>query len=566
MKLNAEMAYRTVDLVYAESGLKAIVCDTSGIIIAAVDKERIGTVHSGACRILRDGLDEVVITPEEEAQSGGLVRVGYNLPIKNDAEVVGVYGIGGETARVRSVARISVGLIRNALNEEKTQRQIAEKEQRLQSLFSQMAEGVALHEVLLDEAGKPINYRIVAVNDSYEKDVGLKREDVCGKLGTEVYGTPDAPFLQKFAAVGLTGVPNSLEVYFEPLDKHFVISVAPWGNKGFATIFSDVSERKRMEEMLLLEITERKRAQQALQESHDSLERKVEERTQELTAANEELRALNEEMIAMNEDLVHTNERLQTMQSYLIQSEKMAALGNLVAGIAHEINTPIGVGVTAASHLNNLTEEFAMACAKAAPSRRDMDEYMEDAQASSSILLKNLERASRLIKSFKQVSVDQSNESCRSFAVREYLDEILLSLNPHLRKTNQAVLVECDPQLKVSGYPGALAQIITNLIMNSLLHAYTPEIKGTIRIVAAMKAGQLEIRYSDDGKGIEPAVAARIFEPFFTTRRGSGGTGLGLFVVYNIVSRQLKGTIDCQSEPGQGATFTVKFPCGGVGQ
>ncbi len=296
MKLSAEIAYRTIDLVYAESGFKAIVCDTSGIIIAAVDKERIGTVHSGACRILRDGLEEVMITQEEEIQSKGLVRVGVSLPIRIGTEVVGTYGIGGPISLIRSIARISVGLIRDDLYKEEIDQRAEEKEQRLQTLFANMTEGVALHEVIWDEAGKALNYRIIAVNQGYEKNVGLKQADVCGKLANEAYGTPEAPFLARFTNVALTGVPDSMEEFFEPLNKHFLISIVPWGNRGVATIFFDVSERKRMEKALQLHSIE--------------LEATVEQRTQELYASNEELTAMNEEMTAMNEELKAMNETL----------------------------------------------------------------------------------------------------------------------------------------------------------------------------------------------------------------------------------------------------------------
>ncbi len=296
MKLTAETAYPAIELVYAESGLKGIVCDTSGIIIAAIDKERIGTVHSGACRILREGLEETLVSPEEAARSSGLVRVGVNLPVIYGGKMVGTYGIGGDAVLVRPVARISVGLIRNALQEAESRRIIVEKEQRLQSLFSNMVEGVALHELILDADATPVNYRIIAVNDSYEKELGLKREDVCGKMATEAYETMNAPFLDKFSAVALTGAPDSMEVYFDPMGKHFLISVAPWGSEGFATIFTDISDRKRMEQELRLYA--------------DKLETTVEQRTQELVVANQELTAMNEEVFAMNESLGDANRTL----------------------------------------------------------------------------------------------------------------------------------------------------------------------------------------------------------------------------------------------------------------
>ena len=297
MKLSAEIAYRTIDFVYAETGCKALVCDTNGVIIASVDKDRIGNVHSISCRILREGLDELTASREDEEQSGGMVRVGVHMPIKVGSEVVGTYGIGGEASQVRSIARISIGLIRDDLEKEHIRRQMQEQDQRFQRLFASMTEGVALHEIVVDEAGNAVNYRIVEVNAGYESNVGLTKAAVCGKLADEAYGTPEPPFLEKFATVGLTGIADSLEVFFEPLNKHFIISIVPWGQHRFATVFFDVSERKRLE--------------QELQRHSSQLEIAVEERTQQLFAANEELTAMNEEMSAMNEELKAMNETLE---------------------------------------------------------------------------------------------------------------------------------------------------------------------------------------------------------------------------------------------------------------
>jgi signal transduction histidine kinase len=176
--------------------------------------------------------------------------------------------------------------------------------------------------------------------------------------------------------------------------------------------------------------------------------------------------------------------------------------------------------------------------------------------------LLNLGRASEQIKSFKQVAVDQSSEERRSFGLYDYLQDILLSLKPKLKKTRLHIAVECPEDLEVTSYPGAFSQIFTNLIMNSLIHGYNndPEVEGTITIGVKADAERLSIRYSDDGKGMDPAVLPKIFDPFFTTNRAKGGSGLGLHIIYNIVTRQLGGQIHCESEPNRGVTFSFTIP------
>ena len=340
-----------------------------------------------------------------------------------------------------------------------------------------------------------------------------------------------------------------------------------------------------------MDITRLTETENALKEANETLERRVEERTQELNALNQELTAMNEEMTAMNdelaamnESLLFANDRLQkevaerqraekdltealetqkNMQEYLIQSEKMQALGGLVAGVAHEINTPVGVGVTAASHLKQITEQFLELCSNGAPRRKDMTDYLEDMSEAADILLKNLERASQLIKSFKQVSVDQASETRRKFNVRQYLAEILLSMNPRLKKTRIEVMVDCGEELEIDGYPGAFSQIITNLVMNSLIHAFEPDTAGMIRIVATAAEQNVQIVFADNGRGIAAEHLPKIFDPFFTTKRGCGGTGLGLSVIYNIVVQKFGGTIVCDSQPGSGTVFTIQFPAQG---
>lgn len=299
-----------------------------------------------------------------------------------------------------------------------------------------------------------------------------------------------------------------------------------------------------------IDISKLKHIQKELMDINKNLENKVEERTKELSEANKELTA--------------SYDKMKAMQGYLIQSEKMSALGSLVAGIAHEINTPIGVGITAASHLKDITQEFMNFTKSEDINKEELLSYIEDFEQASNIILKNLNRAGKLVKSFKQVSADQASEPKREFNIKEYLDEILISLSPKLNKTKQTITVNCDTKLVIDGYPGAFAQIITNLIINSLIHAYEPKDIGNIIINVSALENMVEIVYSDDGKGIPSSDISKIFDPFFTTSRGSGGTGLGLSVVYNIVKQQFGGTIHCDSYVGKGTTFVIRLQLGGV--
>lgn len=304
----------------------------------------------------------------------------------------------------------------------------------------------------------------------------------------------------------------------------------------------------------ITDITPRKVAEAALQQAYEQLEIKVELRTQDLLAMNEELQAVNDE-------LQQALATLQQTQTQLIQAEKMASLGNLVAGIAHEINTPVGVGVTATSHLQKITMDFATLYEAGGLRRQDLQEYLLDCKEATTIIFSNLERASQLIQSFKQVSVDQSSEGKRIFNIKSYLGEILLSLQPKLKRTHHKVNITCEENLNINSFPGAFGQIITNLVMNSLIHAYDADSTGKIDIVVEKQgADTIFLSYSDDGKGMTPETVAKIFNPFFTTKRGMGGTGLGLYILYNIVTQQFGGTIQCVSEWGKGTKFVMVFP------
>ncbi|HYF86399.1 ATP-binding protein [Azospirillum sp.] len=253
---------------------------------------------------------------------------------------------------------------------------------------------------------------------------------------------------------------------------------------------------------------------------------------------------------------------LKATQASLIQAEKMASLGQLVAGVAHEVNTPIGITITGASQLQALIEELSERHAASALKKSDFQRFLGDGMEMANLILSNSTRAANLVQSFKLVAVDQSSDERRAFLLRDYIDELLRSLHPTYKaRAALTISVDCPVDLELDGYPGALSQILTNLIMNALIHALDPEQPGGIAISARPCDGDMvELSVADDGNGIAQEVLPKIFDPFFTTRRGSGGSGLGLHIVYNLVTGRLHGTIGVESRPGQGTRFTLRFP------
>ncbi len=280
----------------------------------------------------------------------------------------------------------------------------------------------------------------------------------------------------------------------------------------------------------------------------------------DLKIAEEKEHALNQRLTQSVAELQYSLELLRKTQHQLVQSEKMAALGGLVAGVAHEINTPVGIGVTAASLLEERTRECAQLFDSQSMKRSDLDAYFRLATESTKMILSNLVRASDLIHSFKQVAVDQSCEEPHSFNLKECLDNIAMTFRPKLRKRSHSVSVKCSGDLVLQSYAGAMGQVVSNLIMNSLIHGFEEMESGKIMIMVHDHADEVEIIYSDNGKGISKEYLERIFEPFFTTKRNRGGTGLGLHILYNLVTQTLGGRIECKSEPGQGSSFLFMFP------
>jgi len=252
-------------------------------------------------------------------------------------------------------------------------------------------------------------------------------------------------------------------------------------------------------------------------------------------------------------------EERRRQEQRLIESEKMASLGNLVAGIAHEINTPVGIGITASSDLMDRTNRTLTSFRDGTLSKVGFEQYLSDVAEEGRMIETNLTRAGELVNSFKQIAVDQAHEETRTFGVEEYLKHIILSLSSKLRKGRHQCELVCPADLTLTGPPGTLAQIVTNLIENAMIHGFGDRREGQMRIVVQALAHGLRLEFSDDGAGIATEHVDHIFEPFFTTRRGKGGTGLGLSIVYNLAVRVWGGQIRCVSKPGRGTTFILEL-------
>jgi len=311
-----------------------------------------------------------------------------------------------------------------------------------------------------------------------------------------------------------------------------------------------------------------------LETLNKELEKKVTERTESLNQTVEQLdkdqKALEYEVAIRQEKekaliqgrlkLQNSLSELKQTQEQLIESEKMASLGELVAGVAHEINTPVGLSLTGISHFQYMLEQLETRYQAKELEEPHFEKFISDTKELAQSIHISLDRAAGLVKSFKQVAVDQSHEILRRFNLNEYINEVLLSLHNKIKHTQLSVEVDCDQALEVNGYPGSWSQIITNFLNNSLIHAYQKGQTGTIKLKFSQHDNKLHFTYSDDGCGQEEEIVNKMFNPFFTTNRENGGSGLGLNIVYNLVTQKMKGSINVKSKQGFGTEFTIIIP------
>ncbi|MBT0585499.1 sensor histidine kinase [Alteromonas oceanisediminis] len=314
---------------------------------------------------------------------------------------------------------------------------------------------------------------------------------------------------------------------------------------------SEDTDALEYEAKILSIIIERAENIAALKQANADLEQKVSERTRDLSQSN----------ALLSKALDQRNEvRLQ-----LLEMENMAALGTMMSSLTHEINTPIGVAITASTYLKAMQQKSETLFKKNGLRRSDLEAFYQECAEASDIIERNLNRTSQLIRTFKQLSTDQHSQQARPVNLCGYIDEVLLSLKPRLKRIGHVFCIDVNANLEIQSNPGALSQILINLIMNSTNHGFEPGERGQITIRArvendAQTQQHLVLEYSDNGKGMTEHTVANIYKPFFTNARHNGGTGLGMHICYNLAVEALQGSIDCVSSLGKGTKFTLRFP------
>ena len=379
------------------------------------------------------------------------------------------------------------------------------------------------------------------VNPAWERAFQRKRADVMGKTPVQLGFWRDEAqrehFKQQFGA----------DLRVSGFDVTFTLP------DGTERTFLLSSERFLYGELdcvmtISMDVTERKLLEQQLKELNATLEQRVLDRTQALDDANR--------------NLVATMGTLQRAQEELIGAEKLAALGSLVAGVAHELNTPIGNALVTASALHELAERTQEAALAGSMKKSTFHDFMEQMNDGASLMHKSLSRAVELIGSFKQVAVDQESERRRTFDLHQMVHEVIDTLRPSIKKSDVRIALSIPEGVEMESFPGPLGQVLMNLVNNALIHGLEGVADGVVEVsaTASADARSVTLRVADNGRGIAPEHLAHVFDPFFTTKLGQGGSGLGLAVSHRIATRVLGGRLRAQSQPGQGSRFELTIP------
>ncbi|MGW8390789.1 ATP-binding protein [Pseudoduganella sp. HUAS MS19] len=440
---------------------------------------------------------------------------------------------GGDELEVvtHSLNLMSAALRERIAQLEESQRRLRESEERFRTLFDMTPLPLSVSD---------LEGRIIGANQALVRTFGTPLAELIGRRSDEVTFWASADERQRiWHEFRLHGVVRG----------EMAAVLLPNGAPGQVAIWSSslLLDGRHAIIWALLDLTQEMQAKQQLRELNDALESRVRERSAALEQANR--------------DLSHALETLQRTQHDLIASEKMASLGSLVAGIAHELNTPIGNSLLASTALDERVKEFKQSVADGTVRRSTLNHHLEEVQLACGLISSSLEKAASLIASFKQIAVDQTNDQRRRFSLHSVAFDTAATYAPRLRRSAISMEVDVPPELLLDSYPGSLYQTFNNLINNALMHAFEGRNSGHLWLSArAAEMGNIEIAFRDNGAGMTDEVKRHIFDPFFTTKMGNGGTGLGMNIVYNIVTGVMGGRIIIDSAPGQGTTIRMIVP------
>lgn len=540
--LRTDCAFIALRVPNAQSTLRTVAVHVKGHAASNIKYESAGTPCE---RTLDDGIcvfpSEIPSLFPSKIHLGDRAWQSYaGAPLRDVAgNTIGVLAVMhteaiGNADLAKSLLQVFSERASAELERKRVEEELRNSEQRFSKIFQ--SSPVAMFVVQVRG-----NYVVKDVNRAFERLFLRERDSVVGRntaeLGLYCDNADRASLIDKLKSTGTTE--GQLETWMcRGDDSKVLVQFA-------GHTFSLAGETFGI--LACADVTDKRRIENEIRELNANLEQRVIKRTEELQQANEEL--------------AFTLETLNKAQEELVRSEKLAALGSLVAGIAHELNTPIGNSLMVASTLVDQTRSLATGFSNNELKRSTLDAYINDAGHAGDILMRNLHRAADLVNGFKQVAVDQTSSQRRDFSVAEVVSEIMLTMWPTLKKTAFIVSQNIPETLVMDSYPGPLGQVITNLVNNALLHGFEGREHGTVSIVAApARKGWIELTVKDDGIGIPAANLGRIFDPFFTTKLGAGGSGLGLNIAHNIVTGILGGRIRVESLPGSGTTFVLTLP------
>jgi len=388
------------------------------------------------------------------------------------------------------------------------------------------------------------------VNEGFTRLFGLTYEDLISKVSPNMIGPKTPQYIKdKFESCK-----NNLETQNYELQSTNAKGEPIWVNVSLTPI---IGANGKISKMVSIDadITLIKKAEAEIM----AQKKEIEEQRDQLQDQRDYVLDQKDELEIQKGHLDQTLQVLQSTQKKLVDSEKMAALGSLVAGVAHEINTPVGIGIAASSSMVTKTEHLESSFNAKKMTMSELQAYLETTKQACDLIFSNLNRTAELVKSFKQVSVDNMTEQKRVFNLLEYLNDIVRSLGPKIKVRPVKMILDCPDNIVLNSYPGSYYQVITNFINNSLMHAFEEKQEGEMKVTAFIDNNNLNIIYTDNGKGIPEKNLKKVFDPFFTTNM-QVGTGLGMNITYNIITQRLGGEINLESIEGEGVKFTVTIP------